>query len=155
MRSNYAKQSFSGDGNMTDKKKIRQLRLAYVGAGLLTIGIHVLLLCLRTEENHSLMLLLNILVDVLAGWSLLACTELVYMPRLRLYRLFQMPTLCIEGEVLDVCHTLQRVNGLDCYSVSVDGRSCFVPETLPFDFKTGDGVRIYLASNTVAKVERL
>ena len=120
-------QSVLGRSAHSYKKRL-DLHIGLCIAGLvLTIGLNILFTTLRTDSNHTLMLILNIAADVLCGFLLLYAWQMHILPGLRLYRLFCRNRELLSGTVTEISHDTQRYMDIDCHTVTVDGRRVFLP----------------------------
>lgn len=108
----------------------KSLRLRFIGCGLLlalTLVGNVLLYSLRTAENHTIFLLINIISDILCGCFLVYAMTARLLPMLQLYRLTCRPRSTVEGMVTAIGSQPMRYMDLDCLSVSVGQRQLFLP----------------------------
>ena len=94
---------------------------------LLTVSANILFTALRTEQNHTWMLLLNIAADVLCSFFLLYYADMQILPQYRLYKLFCRPQEQLTGTVTWISPAPQRYMDLDCYCIMVDNRRVFLP----------------------------
>lgn len=146
------KLSVLGEAPNSYRKKLYQKTALCITAVLLTVGVHILLLALRTEQNHRLFLFLNIAADILCGIPLFYFVATKLTPKYRLYWLFSRKSVTFSGQVVSVSKTITRYMDMDCYEVTVDGRKLFLPadtialeENRQYDFS--------LVSNTIVEVE--
>ena len=120
-------QSILGQSARSYKKRLN-LYIGFCIAGLaLTMGLNILFTSLRTDSNHTWMLILNICADVLCGFLLLYAWQMHILPGLRLYRLFCRNREQVSGTVTSISQSTQRYMDLDCYTVTLDDRRVFLP----------------------------
>lgn len=108
----------------------KSLRLRFIGCGLLlalTLLGNILLYTLRTAENHTIFLLINILSDILCGCFLVYTMTARLLPMLQLYRLTCRPRSTVEGTVSAIGDQPMRYMDLDCLPVTVGQRQLFLP----------------------------
>lgn len=101
------------------------LRCAVLGAA--AVGLNILFTACRTEQNHTLMLVLNILTDVLAGIYILYTADVQILPKSRLYRLACRETELLRGTVSSISTDTIRYMNIDCHTVTLDSRRLFLP----------------------------
>lgn len=121
------KQSILGQSARSYQKRIHWRIGLCIAAFLLTVGLNVLFTALRTDSNHTLMLLVNIASDILCGIFLLYSWDMLILPKLRLYRLFCRNRELLSGTVTEISRNPQRYMDIDCYAVTVDSRRVFLP----------------------------
>lgn len=96
-------------------------------AGLLTLGLNLLLTALRTDSNHTWLLIANIAADILCLWGILYATEQHILPKWRLYKLFARPREQLTGTVTHISAQTRRYMDMDCHPVTVEDRQVFLP----------------------------
>lgn len=121
------KQSVLGQSARSYKKKLHQHIGLCIAGLMLTVGLNILFTSLRTERNHTLMLILNIAADVVCGFLLLYAFQVHLFPALRLYKLFCRNREQLTGKVTGISQTTQRYMDMDCYTVTVNDRRVFLP----------------------------
>lgn len=122
-----------------------------VAIGGLTLGINLVLTLCRTDSNHTLLLLLNIAVDLLCSFFLIYEIIEGILPRHRLYRLYLSPSEEHCGTLVQIDSSHQRYRGIDCYPVCFDSFRCFLPVgtlTLP----VGAPIRVKTVFNIIVEV---
>lgn len=146
------KQSVLGQSVRSYKKKLT-VHIGLCIAGLvLTVGLNILFTALRTDRNHTLMLVLNIAADVLCGFLLLYACQMHILPALRLYRLFCRNREQLTGRVTGISQTTQRYMDMDCYTVTVNNRRIFLPVgTLSVQ---PEEYTFFLVSNIIVEAEQ-
>lgn len=96
-----------------------------VAAG--TIGLNILFTALRTDSNHTIMLILNIVSDILCGLFLLPFVSLRILPQRKLLKLMRREKEVIRVTVHQVSPTSQRYMDIDCHVVTGENRRFFLP----------------------------
>lgn len=147
------KQNVIGQSPADCKKVIHRQILLCVAVGIVTLALNVVLTALRTEENHTLMLILNIATDSLVG-----CFLLYYIsgPLLRRYRLFQLMLRVktpLSGTVEQIRPQPTRHMFIDCLEVMVAGRRYFLP-TNTMQLQPGQAYRLSIVTNFIVEAEQ-
>lgn len=92
-----------------------------------TLGLNILFTALRTDSNHTIMLILNITADILCGLFLLPFVSLRISPQRKLLKLMQSEKEILRVTVHQVSPTSQRYMDIDCYVVTGENRRFFLP----------------------------
>lgn len=121
------KYSILGQSPLSYQKRLKQHIGLCAAVLAITVGLNILFTALRSDSNHTLMLILNIAADVLCGFFLLHDTEMHILPMQRLYKLYCRDRQQLTGTVTHICDTPQRYMDIDCYAVTVDDRRVFLP----------------------------
>ncbi len=135
------------------RKRLQRLWLVLVLAVCAALALNVLFLALRSDENHSIMLVLSIAVDVICGWFFIAFYDLKLAPLARLMALSKRPVRKYSGVIEAINTEITRVEKFDCITVTVSGRNVFLPEALSPDFEIGKAVSLSLSGMIVTEVE--
>lgn len=121
-----------------------------VAVAVLTLVLHIILICIRTEQNHNLLLWCNIGCDVLCGFFLIYQIWAHILPCRRLYALYTRPKQLIEATVSGISAVCVRYMDMDCYEVTADGRRLFVPmHTVAL--QVGENYRLSVVSNIIVE----
>lgn len=121
------KQTVLGMSPTAYQKILRRRTLLCLAVAGLALGLNILFTILRTDTNHTLMLILNILSDILAGCFLVTFISLRILPQRRLFRLFAKDKTVFEMTVESICDQPRRYMDMDCVTVNGSGRTCFLP----------------------------
>lgn len=144
------KQSVLGMSPHSYQKQIHRHIGICIAVLIFTLGLNILLTALRTDRNHTLMLIGNIAADILCGFFLLYHTELHIRPKLRIYRLFNRQKEQFTGTITHISQQPVRYMDIDCYTVTADGRKVFLPAgTLELKQET---YTLFLVSNVIVEV---
>ena len=119
-----------------------------VAAGVLVLNI--LFAILRTDSNHNWMLVLNIATDILAGLFLLPFISLRISPQKRLLHLAQQSSERLQITITEISPLPQRYMDMDCYLVSGDGRTLFLPANT-LALTEGNTYTLSLVSNIIVE----
>ncbi len=134
-------------------KKLKNQIILTAALGAIAIVLNILLLLLRTDENHFYMYALIVVTDVLYTWFLIAFLELVILPKSRMLELFKGNITMHTGKILSVGENTTKMRKIDCYDILLDegeARKLFVPDTLTLS--AGDNVTVGAVSNIVVEV---
>ena len=121
------KQTILGMPPALYRQKLRQRSFLCIAVATGTLALNILFTALRTDSNHNLMLFLNIVADILAGLFLLPFISLRILPQKRLLRLTQQVSETLRITIAEISPLPQRYMDLDCYPVSGDSRTLFLP----------------------------
>lgn len=121
------KQTILGMPPALYRQKLRQRSFLCIAVATGTLALNILFTALRTDSNHNLMLFLNIVADILAGLFLLPFISLRILPQKRLLRLTQQVSETLRITIAEISPLPQRYMDLDCYPVSGDRRTLFLP----------------------------
>lgn len=117
---------FSTDRN-TCQKNVRRNILLCIVVFCAIVVIHWVCTCLRTEQNHTAMLIANIAADIIGGSFLIAWLSVCVLPQQKLLRFYDRATQEATGEVLEIGSDLIHYIGVNCYEVRLPDRRLFLP----------------------------
>lgn len=132
------------------KKQINRQILLCVVLGVVTLGLNVLLTAVRTEGNHTVMLILNILADTLYCWFLLYYISSSLLRRHRLLQLMLRVKTPLEGAVEEIRPETTRYMYMECWEVMVAGRRYFLP-TKSMSLQPGEVYRLSIVANVIVE----
>lgn len=119
------------------------------------ISLNVLFCILRNADNHMAMLILNIAVDIIIGWSVVVILSFWVIPQSKIIKLFESKKGKIKGKVISVSDDAVRVREMDCKKVEIecdDRRMIFLPENT-ISLIQGREYVIGIVSNIIVEVE--
>lgn len=134
--------------------KCHKQRIAIcIAAAVLAVIINVVCAVLMNSQNYAVMLTVNILSDILAGWFILFLAETRITADRKLISLAKSQTRqTVKGEVISIEKKTRRVYGLTCKVVNLkcaDGeREIFVAEQ--GNIKLSEGTVIVITVNNIA-----
>ncbi len=137
------------------RKKIKNRTIICIAVAIVMVAFNVLFCLLRNDDNHKTMLALNIVFDILIGWFLIAFVSFAILPQKRTLKIFKRKRTVCKGEVVEISTDTQRVQGFDCYSVSVgveSKRTLFLPNTNEFHLEVGKVAQFFVVSNIIVEV---
>ncbi len=150
------KQSILGSDMRLFTKKLNGEKSICIATLCVTVVLNVLLTFLRNDQNHSLMLWLNIVLDVAAGWFLIFYISCLIAPKQRLLRLFNGKRSAFEGTVTAISAETQRVRNVDCFTVTLTAgeteRQFFLPANTALSLKEKEYVQISAVSNIIVQI---
>jgi len=144
------KQTILGMPPALYRQKLRQRSFLCIAVATGTLALNILFTALRTDSNHNLMLFLNIAADILAGLFLLPFISLRILPQKRLLRLTQQVSETLRITIAEISPLPQRYMDLDCYPVSGDGRTLFLPANT-LELTEGSTYTLSLVSNIIVE----
>ena len=116
-----------------------------------TILVNAIVVVLRTDENHYIMLIINIITDIFAGVFVLAKVTGSFLPKHRKYKLFSKKTQTVVGKIDSVSGETLRYMHFDCHEVRVDNRVLFLPADT-IELKVGCQYKMSIVSNIIIEV---
>ncbi len=135
--------------------KIKKKRIVYIVCIVVAVMLNVLFTLLRNDNNHTLFLILNVSIDVLASWFVVGYVCLTVLPMKNLYQLTLRPTEQYEIEITEMGEMVERVEKFNCTRIIAGKRVFFLSESFDVALKVGDKVKLTVASNIVTEVEFL
>lgn len=121
------KQTILGMPPALYRQKLRMRTFLCFAVAVFVPALNILLAALRTDSNHTGMLVLNIAADILAGLFLLPFISLRILPQKRLLQLTEQVPEKLLITISEISPLPQRYMDMDCYPVSGDGRTLFLP----------------------------
>ena len=121
--------------------------------GILAVGINVLFLLLRTNDNHNFLLSLSIIVTVLLGWIITALVGIIIKPMTQLYELSMRQTDLVLAKIERINTDSYRVESFDCFEVYAEGNIFFLVADGNIKLREGDTVTLFIASNIITGVK--
>lgn len=121
------KQTVLGADRTVCQRNIRRNILLCIVVFCAIVVIHAVCTCLRTEQNHTAMLIANITADIIGGSFLIAQLSVCVLPQQKLLRLYDQATQEATGQVLEIGSDLIHYIGVNCYEVRLPDRRLFLP----------------------------
>ncbi len=148
------KQSILDTDQATFIKKLRIKKIICIAVLCLALGCNLLLTLLRNDQNHTLLLWLNIAIDVAVGWFLIFYISLQIAPRKRLLRICSGTKSTFSGTVTQITTQTQKVRHIDCFTVSLaeTRRQFFLPVTGALSLTEGMHVQIIVVANVIVEI---
>ena len=133
--------------------KLNKYKTFTILLGILAVGINVLFLLLRTNDNHNLLLSLSIIVTVLLGWIITALVGIIIKPMTQLYELSMRQTDLVLAKIERINTDSYRVESFDCFEVYAEGNIFFLVADGNIKLREGDTVTLFIASNIITGVK--
>lgn len=124
------KQTILGMDKTVFVRKIKNKKIICLVVLFAMLMLNVLFTLFRSDSNHSLMLFLNIFIDVLCGWFIIYFSEFWILPQARLLKIFNSEKSVFRGEVLEISEETETIQSIICYRVVVgatEQRVVFLP----------------------------
>lgn len=147
------KHSILTDDPIRFEKSLRSRITLAIVLTAATLCLNVLLTILRTDENHTYMLIANIALDILCGLFLLPFITLRILPQRKLLKLTQRGKETVQATVLALSDNSQRYMDMDCLTVSTENRTLFLP-IHTIRLQTGTAYRFMLVQNIIVEAEQ-
>ena len=144
------KQTILGMSSALYQKKLRMRTFLCFTVAVFVLALNILLAALRTDSNHTGMLVLNIAADILAGLFLLPFISLRILPQKRLLQLTEQVPEKLLITISEISPLPQRYMDMDCYPVSGDGRNLFLPANT-LELTEGSTYTLSLVSNIIVE----
>lgn len=145
------KQTVLGTNRAAFQKTLRGNILLCAAVFCAIIIIHTVCTCLRTDRNHTYMLLANIAADILGGSFLIARLSMCVFPQKKLLRLYDLAVQKTTGEVMEIRTSIIHYIGVDCYEVCLENRNLFLPAG-NMVLTAGQPYRFRLKGNLIVEV---
>ena len=145
------KQTIFGTDRATCQKILRVNILLCILVFCAIVILHVVCTAMRTEHNHTCMLIANIGTDIIGGSFLIAWLSMCVFPRKKLLQLYDRANQEADGQVLDISDTVVHYIGVDCCEVFLSDRRLFLPaDTMALT--VGQHYRFRLKGNLIVEV---
>ena len=147
------KQTILGQPPCRCKKQLKNKYRFCLMIGLLASLLNVYFTMARTEQNHNLMLALNIVIDIVSGSFLLWYISIHILPQRKMHKLFMREKTAIQGLVCSVENDTVRYMDMDCRRVLLDERVLFLPAG-PLCLQPGKNYTLWVVSNIIVEAEQ-
>ena len=115
-----------GENQYISGDKLRGKIVACVVIVVVTLVLNTGITLIHTRESLAARMVLNILLDVIAGWFVVWQLDRFILPHSRVLRLYKKSGTIVSGTVEKISQTTERYYGFDCWEISVDGHRLFV-----------------------------
>lgn len=109
------------------RQTLRMRTVVCIALVVLTAAINLVCVLAHAETNHTVMLWVNILTDILCGFFVLSFAGFRILPQRRLYALFRKEGVSVDGTVSRISNSTTRHMDMDCLEVTADSRRLFLP----------------------------
>ena len=145
------KQTIFGTDRATCQKNLRVNILLCILVFCAIVVLHAVCTGIRTEHNHTYMLIANIGTDVIGGSFLIARLSMCVLPQKKLLQFYDRANQEADGQVLQIGDTVIHYIGVDCYEVSLSNRRLFLPANTMV-LTVGQHYRFRLKGNLIVEV---
>lgn len=122
------KQNCLGENQYILEDQIRNRVILCVAALLIAIISNIIITLFRTPDNHTALMLLNMALDIAAGWFGVWQLDSFILPYRKLLKLYRKKGTTITGIVETVSEKTERYYDFDCIAATVDGHKVFIIE---------------------------
>lgn len=120
-------QTIFGTDRTSYQRNLRTNILLCIFAFCAVAFIHIVCTLLRTDQNHTAMLVSNIAADMIGGSFLIARLSMCVFPQQKLLKLYDLATQEATGQVVEMGTSMIHYIGVNCYEVSLPDRRLFLP----------------------------
>lgn len=152
---NNMTQTILGMDKNTYAKKIKNRKIICLIVLLGMILFNVVFTFLRSDKNHSLMLFLNIFIDVLCGWFVIYFYSFWISPQKKLLKVFESKKSKFRGEIVEISEETETIQSIICYRVVVktpEERVIFLPVKGAIELNEGETWLFSIASGLIVEV---
>ena len=146
------KQDCLGENQYLLEERIRNRIILCVGVLLAAVAVNVVMVFLRTKDNHTLLMLLNMALDIAAGWFCVWQLDSFILPYKKLLKLYRKTGTTVSGTVEEVSSQTQRYYGCDCIAVTVDGHKLFIIDNGTISLEPAQSVTLEVVHGIVKEV---
>lgn len=144
-----------GKDKQSSKKELKRAIRQLIVLALLTLSVNLLLVCLRNDSNHDLLLWINIISDVLVAWFIVYYSSCILSIKKRKIELFNREQESHEGMVLSVSPVTERYRGFDCYRVKIGEHSYFLLDDCLAMLPVGKDIAFHTVDVLIVEVTEL
>lgn len=119
-------QTVLGENQYLLEEQIRNRIIFCIAALIAAIVCNIVLTLFRTPQNHTIFMVLNMALDMAAGWFCIWQLDSFILPYKKLLKLYRKTGTTVSGTVEEISSQTQRYYGFDCFAVTVDGHKLFV-----------------------------
>lgn len=146
------KQTILGEEQAQTKRRVQNRLFCCVGIIFVAAVLNVFFIVLRTKENHTLMLMMNILVDLAAGWIMVWNVTTFVAPLKKCLRLQENEGILLSGTVENVFEGTERYCGFDCIVATIAGHKVFVVDNGNIRLTPSEQVTVIIVQGIVKEV---
>lgn len=145
-------QTVLGENQYLLEERIRN-RIIFCAIALATaIVCNIIFIALHTPQNYTIFMLLNMAVDMAAGWFCVWQLDSFVLPYKKLLKLYRKTGTTVSGTVEEVSSQTQRYYGFDCIAVTVDGHKLFVVDNGTISLEPAQSVTLEVVHGIVKEV---
>ena len=148
------KQIILGETEERFTKKLRKEIACCCLAGILVMGLNILLCFLRTDENHSALLMINIVTDVIYGCTLISYVEERISTKKTMIKLWKRSHRKFIATVEEISGEQHRIPGMECLEILAGERRLYLPQTGTIRLEEGITYAFGIVDNVVVEAEK-
>ena len=141
-----------GENQYLLEEQIRNRIIFCVAALITAIVCNIILTIFRNPQNHTVFMLLNMALDMAAGWFCVWQLDSFILPYKKLLKLYRKTGTTVSGIVEETSSQTQRYYGFDCIAVTVDGHKLFVIDNGTISLEPEQPVTIEVVHGIVKEV---
>lgn len=141
-----------GENQYLLEERIRNRIILCAAALAAAIVCNIILTIFRTPQNHTIFMLLNMALDMAAGWFCVWQFDSFILPYKKLLKLYRKTGTTVSGIVEEVSSQTQRYYGFDCIAVTVDGHKLFVVDNGTISLVPAQSVTLEVVHGIVKEV---
>ena len=140
----------SEDQARSDLKKHKTLCIMI---GVIVLAINILLTLFTTDATFTAFLIINILIDIVAGVYIFTYYLANIRTQKKLIAIFSKTKEEIKGTIEDISSDTLTHLSIDCVKVKVSERILFLPIGT-IELTCGENIIAYCSSNVIVEVEK-
>ena len=131
---------------------VRKKIIACIVVVILAATSNTVVMWLHTRESLFMCIIMNALLDVVAGWFVIWQLDRFILPGRKLLRLYKKAGIIVNGEVEEISKCTERYYGFDCWVVTVGGHKLFLVDNGTISLKVGQPVSLETVHGVVKEV---
>lgn len=145
-------QTVLGENQYLLEDRIRNRIIFCASVMAVAIVCNIILTIFRTPQNHTIFMLLNMALDMAAGWFCVWQLDSFIVPYKKLLKLYRKTGTTVSGTVEEISSQTQRYYSFDCIAVTVDGHKLFVVENSTISLELTQSVTLEVVHGIVKEV---
>lgn len=113
---------------------------------------NVLITLLHTPDNHTLLIMINVLVDTVVGWISLWMIDTSIIPQKRLLSLLKRPGTEVSGTVKTLSRDTERYLHFDCLAVTISDHKVFLVDNESIHLEVGQTIKAKVVDGIITEV---
>ena len=145
-------QTVLGENQYLLEEQIRNRIIFCIAALIAAVICNIALTMFRTPQNHTIFMVLNMALDMAAGWFCIWQLDSFILPYKKLLKLYRKIGTTVSGTVEEISSQTQRYYGFDCFAVTVDGHKLFVVDNGTISLEPTQQVTLEVVHGIVKEV---
>lgn len=141
-----------GENQYLLEDQIRNRIIFCIAALIAAIICNIVLTVLSTPQNHTIFMVLNMGLDMAAGWFCVWQLDSFILPYKKLLKLYRKTGTTVSGIVEEISSHTQRYYGFDCIAVTVGGHKLFVVDNDTISLEPEQSVTLEVVHGIVKEV---